>query len=161
MSSVEDESVPPTSGCVRGKLLVSGWKLYKTEDGVGIIYVTQVDLCGSIPASLLKSINLQIPLCAGTLADYVQKYGFPPYVVSSTAQHKAVSFDHGKRQFTTRLEGDDAECQFLTSKQMYPNGVKVQVEGGAEYAVTEVEHGNHLVIVKNVKGSATVVMSKS
>lgn len=151
MSSVEDPAVPPVSGCVRGNLIISGWKIYKTDGGIGITYITQVDMAGSIPSSFLKSIHLQVPLCAGKVADYVTSYGCPPYTIEATATYTRETFDHSKRELTIELAGE-GQVTWKINRQMYPNGVKVS---GAEADFAEDN-----VTVK-VSGPTTVKINKA
>lgn len=160
MSSVTDDAaVPPVSGCVRGNLMISGWKITKTANGVAITYITQVDLAGSIPSSFLKSINLQVPLCAGKVADYAQTYGFPPSTIACSATYVKESFDHAKREFVAELDGQGGECTWEVSGKMYPNGIKVSTK--AEYEIVDGEHRNKRVVIKNVNGPTTVTISKA
>lgn len=166
MSSVEDAAIPPVSGCVRGNLIVSGWKLGKVPEGVSITYITRVDLAGSIPSSFLKTVQQQIPLCAGKVAEYVQSYGFPPAIVHTTATYSPESFDHGKREFSVTVDKapnvDASEAKWLTSFQMYPNGINVSLSSDdATFEIVDAEHGNKWVHVKNITGPTTVKISKA
>jgi hypothetical protein len=86
MVSVEDDSIPAVSGCVRSNLFISGWKVYKVDGGVAITYITQIDLAGSIPTAFLKSVQQQVPLCAGSVIKYIKDHGFPPVVLECTAE---------------------------------------------------------------------------
>ncbi|KAI7877166.1 Bet v1-like protein [Lichtheimia hyalospora FSU 10163] len=157
MSSVEDPVAPPVSGCVRGTLLISGWKVYKTEGGIGITYITQVDMAGSIPSSFLKNIQLQVPLCAGKVVDYARSYGFPPVTVeAANVVYKSEDFNHAKREFTANVEGSDGVCRWLVSSQMYPNGVKVSVP----HEIVDADNNNKVVVVK-IDGPTTVKISKA
>lgn len=159
MSSIVDDAVPPVSGCVRGNLMISGWKIKKTENGLALTYITQVDLAGSIPSSFLKSINLQVPLCARKVAEYAKNYGSPPSVLTCNLVYKKETFDHASRRFQAEVEGQGGECTWEVNRKMYPNGFKV--DAAAPYDISEAENGNARVIVKNVTGSITVTISKA
>ncbi|KAI7854980.1 hypothetical protein BDC45DRAFT_556858 [Circinella umbellata] len=165
MSSVEDPAAPPVSGCVRGNLIISGWKVYKAEGGIGITYITKVDMAGSIPSSFLKSIHLQVPLCAGKVANYVSTYGFPPATLAAdNVNYKRESFDHAKREFVSEVEGqgDNAQVKWLISGQMFPNGVKVTTDGTASHEIVDAEAaGKKYVIVKGIQGAVTVKINKA
>ncbi|KAI9320525.1 hypothetical protein BX666DRAFT_1204476 [Dichotomocladium elegans] len=156
MSSVQDDAVPPVSGCVRANLIISGWKIYKAEGGIALTYITQIDLAGSIPSSFMKNVQLQVPLCAGKVAEYISNYGFPPTPVEvSGAVYKCETFDHAKRAHTAAVEGSGT-VKWLISGQMFPNGVKVSVP----HEIVDAENNNKIVVV-NVDGPTTVIISKA
>ncbi|KAI9488733.1 hypothetical protein BDB00DRAFT_771944 [Zychaea mexicana] len=165
MSSVEDPAVPPVSGCVRGNLIISGWKVFKTDGGIGITYITQVDMAGSIPSSFLKSIQLQVPLCAGKVANYVSSYGFPPATLTAdNVTYKKESFDHAKREFVAQVEGKEGDNQvkWLISGQMFPNGVKVTLDGTASHEIVDADApGRKYVVVSGLQGLVTVKINKA
>ncbi|KAG1239833.1 hypothetical protein G6F68_018248 [Rhizopus microsporus] len=107
MTSVTDPAVPVMSGNVRANLMVSGWKVTKTSTGaISLIYITQIDLAGSLPLSFLKAVQQQVPLCARKVVDYIKDHGYPPLLISSTAQFKEESFDHAKGLYEVHLEGE-------------------------------------------------------
>ncbi|KAG0173704.1 hypothetical protein DFQ28_008297 [Apophysomyces sp. BC1034] len=159
MSSVEDSQIPPVSGCVRGDLKISGWKIYQVEGGVGVTYITQVDLAGSIPSSFLKNVQLQVPLCAGKVVEYIKKHGFPPTTLTCTAVYKSESFNHDKREHVVEVDGQ-GEVSWLVSGTMYPNGVKVNVSGQGQPEIVD-EGKNRKVILRNVNGPATLKITKA
>ncbi|GAA5801378.1 hypothetical protein EDC94DRAFT_609047 [Helicostylum pulchrum] len=155
VQSVKDASIPEVSGCVRASLLMSGWKIIKTNAGVAISYVTQIDLAGSIPASLLKSSNLQIPLCAGTMTKYLKDHGFPPLKKECTATVVSETFDHAKKEYVVQWSGK-GNSRYEISKKMFPSGVKVKITGKAAF-----ENKGDLVIVTGINGSATMKLTKA
>ncbi|ORX55098.1 Bet v1-like protein [Hesseltinella vesiculosa] len=154
MASVQDDLVPEVSGCVRGNLITSGWKCEKVEDGILIVYVSQIDLAGSIPTSFLRSVQMQMPLCAGKVAEYTAAYGFPPVALDSSCVYKLESFDHAKRTHTLQLDGQ-GHIQYQFSSKMYPNGVQIKTSTGS----SQVE-GN-IITVSDINGPTTVVISKA
>lgn len=156
MNSVEDESIPAVSGNVRANLIISGWKLIKTDTGIDVTYITQVDLAGSIPAAFLKSVQQQVPLCAGLVVKYAHDYGFPPTSDTCTAEFVKEDFDHAKRTYVCQLNGS-GEVLWLVSKKMYPAGVKVDIKGNASTEI--LDDGN--VRVHNIDGPVTVTISKA
>ncbi|KAI7865096.1 hypothetical protein BDF14DRAFT_1828663 [Spinellus fusiger] len=160
ISSVEDSMTPPVSGCVRGNLIISGWRLYRVPEGVAITYITQVDLAGSIPSALLKAIQIQVPLCAGKVIDYINSYGFPPINESATAKFKSESFDHLKRTLVSEFEGQ-GEVRYIASNKMYPNGVKVSINGSATHEILPADRKNKLIVVKNINGPVSITISKA
>ncbi|CEG64380.1 hypothetical protein RMATCC62417_01360 [Rhizopus microsporus] len=155
LTSVTDSQIPENSGVVRANLILSGWKVEKTSTGISIVYITQIDLAGSIPTSFLKTVQQQVPLCAGKVVKYIKDFGYPPLCLDATATFKKESFDHGKREYTAELDGE-GEAKWSYSKQMYPGGVKVHVSGNGSVEVV-----NHEIILKGVNGPATVTITKS
>lgn len=155
LTSVTDSQIPENSGVVRANLILSGWKVEKTSTGISIVYITQIDLAGSIPTSFLKTVQQQVPLCAGKVVKYIKDFGYPPLCLDATATFKKESFDHGKREYTAELDGE-GEAKWSYSKQMYPGGVRVHVSGNGSVEVV-----NHEIILKGVNGPATVTITKS
>ncbi|KAI8343726.1 hypothetical protein BC941DRAFT_343159 [Chlamydoabsidia padenii] len=154
MASVEDNSVGAVSGCVRGNLICSGWKFEKVSEGVQITYVTQVDLAGSIPSSFLRSVQLQVPLCAGKVADYINSYGPPPVTGELSCEFKKELWDHGKRQHTVHLDGQ-GDASFSFSSKTYPGGVKVNTNCG------DAQVSGNTIQITGVNGPTTVTISKA
>ncbi|CAO3596108.1 unnamed protein product [Absidia cylindrospora] len=154
MASVDDDSIGAVSGCVRGDLICSGWKLEKVAEGVQITYVTQVDLAGSIPSSFLRNVQLQVPLCAGKVAEYVSNYGAPPVIGDISCIYKNENFDHAIREHVVELDGEGNATWSFSSK-MYPNGVNVTTTSG------EVQVSGNSILVSGVDGPTTVTISKA
>ncbi|KAI9025783.1 hypothetical protein CLU79DRAFT_743048 [Phycomyces nitens] len=160
IASVEDPLIPHVSGCVRGNLIVSGWKIYKVPEGVGLIYITQVDLAGSIPSSFLKTVQIQVPLCAGKVVEYIKSYGFPPILLDGTSGFQGEHFDHAKRSLVAHVEGQ-GEARFVASHKMYPNGVKVAISGAGTPEILPYDKNDKLVVVKGIDGPATITITKA
>jgi hypothetical protein len=164
MISVEDEAVPLVSGCVRSHLYISGWKIIKTDAGISLTYITQVDLAGSIPTAFVKSVQQQVPLCAGLVVQYAKDYGYPPTTaVEGSAVFKSENFDHAKREYVSNVDGN-GDSKWLISKKMYPNGVKVTIIGSGDAAthqIVEAENGNSVVEVTGINGPTTVKITKA
>ncbi|EPB90391.1 hypothetical protein HMPREF1544_02757 [Mucor circinelloides 1006PhL] len=162
MTSVEDDSIPAVSGCVRANLMISGWKIAKTDAGVHITYITQVDLAGSIPTAFVKNVQQQVPLCAGSVVKYVQEYGFAPTTTECTADFKSETFDHAKREYVCNLDGS-GECKWMTSSKMYPNGVTVSIVGSSGNAKHEIQDAGkgQTIVVTGIQGPTTIKISKA
>ncbi|CAO0792178.1 unnamed protein product [Mucor circinelloides] len=167
MISVKDDRIPDMPKAVRGKILISGWKVYEHGNKVGITYVNQVDLAGSIPAAFLKKLLLQIPLCAGKVRNYIREFGFVPSLklVSDKVEFKGEEFDHDKRTYTFQLSGDASghEVAHITCcSKMYPKGVSVVLTGGKGDVKQETDkHNNPRITLKNLKGNVKVTIAKA
>lgn len=155
MASVEDSTVPLVSGCVRANLIISGWRVLKTATGINLTYITQIDLAGSIPTAFLKSVQQQVPLCAGSVVKYAQNYGFPPTTALCTAEFNSENFDHAKKAYTATLDGS-GECSWLISKKMYPSGTKVTINGEAKHELNE-----DRLDLSEINGPVTVTITKA
>lgn len=167
MISVQDDRIPDTPKTVRGKLLISGWKVYETQDkNIGITYVNQVDLAGYIPAAFLRKLLLQIPLCAGKVRNYIQEFGFVPTLklVSDKVEFKGEDFDHDTRTYTLQLNGNAREhevAHITCSSKMYPNGVSVVLTGGqGDVKQENDEFDNPRIVLKNLNGNVKITISK-
>lgn len=156
MTSVEDERIPEVAGNVRATLIVSGWKVFKTDEGVGITYITQIDLAGYIPTSFLKTIEQQIPLCVGKVAQYVEEFGFPPHNVGGSAGLTTENFDNENKVYTATFSSAGNDAEYTVSNTMYPNGVDVQVTGGAKVSVTKNEGVASQVYITDIEASSTL-----
>ncbi|KAI7895592.1 uncharacterized protein EV154DRAFT_495395 [Mucor mucedo] len=164
MVSVEDETIPDTSGAVRGQLLVSGWKLSQLAGGIGITYVNQVDLAGYIPGAFLKKLLLQIPLCAGKVRDYIMTHGFVPTTTviqnNTPVEFKGEEFHHEEKKYTLQLSSQDASTHTVCSQRMYPDGIQVELKGEAEITQSVDTHGNALVHLSHIKGLIQLCITK-
>ncbi|KAI8355088.1 hypothetical protein EDC96DRAFT_516251 [Choanephora cucurbitarum] len=160
MVSVEDSAVPPVSGCVRANLMLSGWKIAKVEAGIAVTYITQVDLAGSIPSSFLKSIQQQVPMCAGSVVKYIQDHGYAPTTFECTAEFKLETFEHSKKEYVAQLDGT-GNATWLVSKKMYPSGFKVSLNGKGTEQTTDHRNGDKLLTVTDINGPLTVKINKA
>lgn len=165
MISVEDPAIPPVSSHVRANLYISGWKIFKVPDGVALTYITHIDIKGSsIPGAILRKIQLEIPLCAGRVVQYVKDNGYPPFIVGEfSGRLKSDIFDHAKRTHVVEVEGTDDEeglVKLEVGNVMYPNGFKVKVHGEATSEEIEGENGVKYVVVSGYKSPVTITISR-
>ncbi|KAG0169500.1 hypothetical protein DFQ28_002293 [Apophysomyces sp. BC1034] len=160
MVSVQDDQIPPKSGYVRGNLMLSGWKIWKQDQGLGVIFVNQIDLAGSLPSVFLRTTQQDAVLAAGRAARYIQANGFPPSAqVSDEIKFKEESFDHAKHEYVFEAEGTGtAEC--LASSKMYPGGVKVNVDGSATPEIVDAPGGHLKVLIKDIQGHIVVRINR-
>ncbi|CEP16869.1 hypothetical protein [Parasitella parasitica] len=162
MTSVEDESIPVVSRCVRATLMISGWKITKTDTGIHVTYITQVDLAGSIPTAFLKNVQQQVPLCAGSVVRYVKEFGFAPTAIECTAEFRSEAFDHAKREYICNLDGS-GECKWMTSTKMYPNGITISIagsNGNAKQDIQDDEKGQ-IITISEIQGPITIKINKA
>jgi hypothetical protein len=163
MTSVEDADIPEIYGNVRATLYVSGWKASPVPEGVAITYITQIDIAGSIPSSFLASIQQQIPLCAGKVVEYIETHGYCPYLLECSAVYEEEHFNHDEKEYVLNLKAEqaDAIAKLDISSRLYPQGINVDIEGGAEYKIKDGANGNKVLTIHNIEGAATVKVTSA
>ncbi|KAJ3271619.1 hypothetical protein HDV01_006489 [Terramyces sp. JEL0728] len=98
----EKDQAPPANGKVRAEILLAGWKLTKSSNGIFATYIVHVDPKGSIPNSIIRSIQTQTPLCISGVSNYLSNYGCLPFpVVGSLKPSGGISFN--SKEVTTSL----------------------------------------------------------
>jgi hypothetical protein len=103
MASVDSPIVPPVSYYIRTNLIISGWRILKTDTGINLIWITQIDLTGC-PINFLKSVQQQIPLCTGTVVKYIQENGYPATITVCTSDCTYENLDHSRRSYMAILK---------------------------------------------------------
>ncbi|KAK3828904.1 MAG: hypothetical protein J3Q66DRAFT_275962, partial [Benniella sp.] len=84
-TSVLDNTIPEDPSRVRAILELSGWSLRPIFDGrgntisVNVTYVIQLDIRGSLPNSVLKSVSASMMTVVPRLNDFINDIGHPPY----------------------------------------------------------------------------------
>lgn len=169
MSSVVDPLIPEISSHVRANLMAAGWVLKTLEDGkISIIYIVHIDLAGSIPASFVKIVQLQTPLCAGKVVDYAHKFGFPPYIKSIEGRILREEFDHKKKTYVVEVDAPEEHgflhnkgtVVFEVSRKMFPEGFDVKTSPEESIHDKAEADGNTLVTVKHFKEPVVITISK-
>eukprot|EP01130_Rhizamoeba_saxonica_P013155 TRINITY_DN557_c0_g1_i1.p1 TRINITY_DN557_c0_g1~~TRINITY_DN557_c0_g1_i1.p1 ORF type:complete len:199 (-),score=28.37 TRINITY_DN557_c0_g1_i1:101-697(-) len=62
-ASVQHDDIPEVSGCVRGTILASGFRITPLEEGgCRVTYIIQVDLGGWLPNAVANQVNTYQPL---------------------------------------------------------------------------------------------------
>lgn len=89
ITSVEDDKIPVNRQKVRAEMQVGSWilKEEKSEEGgvkVEAEYLISLDLKGSLPSYLIRSVIPYIPLCIAKIRDYLNTVGSPPFVVNKS-----------------------------------------------------------------------------
>ena len=82
-TSIENGESPVDSAKVRAILKIAAWTLIKTTEGVRISYIIQVDVGGNIPASVLRIVQTQTPLCIAEIDKYLRSKGPLPFLVQT------------------------------------------------------------------------------
>jgi hypothetical protein len=169
MSSVVDPLIPETTSHVRADLLAAAWILKLLEDGkISLTYVVHINLGGSIPTTFLKLVQNQTPLCAGKVADFARKFGFPPYVKSVEGHILREHFDPKKRIYEIEVDAleehgiihHNGTIVFEVSKKMFPEGFGIQTSVPEAIHEKEEADGNTIVSVKGFKEPVVITLSK-
>ena len=158
MASVEDSAVPAVKGCVRGRLDLVGWHIQAAEKGhLRVTYINHTDMGGSVPTSLMKMIQAQIPMCMIQASEFATKQGFPPYVNQlKDGRFENDSFDPKKHVYTVKVSSG-TELHLRVSRHMYAKGIAVKAPSESSYEICENAYA-YVVIVKN---ASSVTVSKA
>ncbi|KAK3831296.1 MAG: hypothetical protein JOS17DRAFT_684670, partial [Linnemannia elongata] len=84
-TSVLDSTIPEDPGRIRALLELSGWSLRPTFDGQGntvsvnVTFVIQIDIRGTLPTSVVKSLTASMMTAVSRLNQFINKSGYPPY----------------------------------------------------------------------------------
>ncbi|KAG0345186.1 hypothetical protein BG004_003897 [Podila humilis] len=84
-TSVLDPTIPENPGRIRAMLELSGWSLRPTFDGQGntvsvnVTFVVQIDIRGTLPSSVVKSMTSSMTMAVARLNQFINKTGYPPF----------------------------------------------------------------------------------
>ncbi|KAG0040355.1 hypothetical protein BGZ82_003361 [Podila clonocystis] len=84
-TSVLDPTIPEDPGRIRAMLELSGWSLRPTFDGQGntvsvnVTFVIQIDIRGTLPSSVVKSMTSSMTMAVSRLNQFINKVGYPPF----------------------------------------------------------------------------------
>ncbi|KAI8336953.1 hypothetical protein BC941DRAFT_502487 [Chlamydoabsidia padenii] len=161
-SVVDDEINPPVEGYIRGKMVCTGWKISRVSNGMMITFINQLDLCGSVPTAVAKSTLQQMPLCTYKLAQYHDKYGFPPsmsLVDGVSVQYLGEDFDHTSVTYNLKLDStteiQQTVAEVVCCDKMFSKGFEVVVKGQAWFE-TVPSNASHTVRISHVSGPVTI-----
>jgi hypothetical protein len=124
-----------------------------------ITFINQMDLCGSVPVALARSTLQQMPTCTAKLAQYHDKYGFPPCTEVHTDQYLGEDFDHSTATYTLQLKGDGNEktaAEIVCCDKMFSKGFQVSVQGGQAQFETVPSKASQTVRISHVSGAVTI-----
>ncbi|CAG8818025.1 20578_t:CDS:2, partial [Dentiscutata erythropus] len=118
-------------------LITAGWILKpnfnssKSIESVNVVYLVDIDIkLDTVPSSILKSINLQTPLCVQKVNEIMHKHGFPPFVSrieSIKLINSELDIKTFQSNFTFKSSKEEGIIEIHTSKIMYPNGFDITI----------------------------------
>ncbi|KAK3846179.1 MAG: hypothetical protein J3R72DRAFT_363732, partial [Linnemannia gamsii] len=98
-TSVLDSTIPEDPGRIRALLELSGWSLRPTFDGQGntvsvnVTFVIQIDIRGTLPISVVKSLTASMMTAVFRLNQFINKTGYPPYASHISGTRLLDTFD--------------------------------------------------------------------
>ncbi|RKP24257.1 hypothetical protein SYNPS1DRAFT_17463, partial [Syncephalis pseudoplumigaleata] len=95
-TSVEDPSMPEQPKRVRAQLDMNAWILKADPESpttVHATYMVQFDPRGSLPSSLAKTVQTQMPMCVARVAEFLAKYTPPPSISRTTLARSNEKYD--------------------------------------------------------------------
>ncbi|KAF9139584.1 hypothetical protein BGX30_007812 [Mortierella sp. GBA39] len=98
-TSVLDSTIPENPGRIRAMLELSGWSLRPTFDGQGntvsvnVTFVVQVDIRGTLPSSVVKSMTASMTTAVPRLNQFINKTGYPPFASHISGTRLLDTFD--------------------------------------------------------------------
>ncbi|KAK5828794.1 hypothetical protein F5H01DRAFT_271168, partial [Linnemannia elongata] len=98
-TSVLDPTIPEDPGRIRAMLELSGWSLRPTFDGQGntvsvnVTFVVQVDIRGTLPSSVVKTMTASMTTAVPRLNQFINKTGYPPFASHISGTRLLDTFD--------------------------------------------------------------------
>ncbi|KAF9345467.1 hypothetical protein BGX26_003097 [Mortierella sp. AD094] len=98
-TSVLDSTIPEDPGRIRALLELSGWSLRPIFDGhgntlsVNVTFVIQIDIRGTLPNSVVKSLTASMMTAVPRLNHFINKTGYPPYASQISGTRLLDTFD--------------------------------------------------------------------
>lgn len=98
-TSVLDPTIPEDPGRIRAMLELSGWSLRPTFDGQGntvsvnVTFVVQIDIRGTLPSSIVKSMTATMTTAVPRLNQFINKTGYPPFASHISGTRLLDTFD--------------------------------------------------------------------
>ncbi|KAL1915797.1 uncharacterized protein VTP21DRAFT_6556 [Calcarisporiella thermophila] len=140
--SVEDSKLPEDPHRIRAHMF-SGWIIRPETDpnteriqAIHVTYISRLDLRGSPPPSVLRTLMLEVPECIVRVGDFLERYGPPPYlrkvagrVVDEACDLRKLTYDltYVARQPPTKgFPGWYTELR--VGQKLYPTGFDVAVQ---------------------------------
>ncbi|CAG8549928.1 10040_t:CDS:2 [Paraglomus brasilianum] len=151
-TSVVDSTIPETRKYVRADLDMAGWYLKPQFDSSGfvtavdIVYVVGIDIkLDIVPSAILKQLSSQTPMCVGKVCDVIQKYGYPPYIRSTTGAVTYVKFDIKLSKYDLKLtDMSGGAVELRLCRKIYASGFDISIK--PEVATVEVLANNTDVV---------------
>ncbi|KAF9927840.1 hypothetical protein FBU30_002843 [Linnemannia zychae] len=127
-TSVLDSTIPEDPGRIRALLELSGWSLRPMFDGQGhtvsvnVTFVIQIDIRGTLPTSVVKSLTSSMMTAVSRLNQFINKSGYPPYVSSISGTRLLDTFDPKTGFYELCYKAAPGITEIRIGERMYRDG---------------------------------------
>ncbi|KAI9334651.1 hypothetical protein DFJ73DRAFT_35896 [Zopfochytrium polystomum] len=148
-SSIPDHSHPSDPKRVRAHLETGTWVLEPKDGGIAVSYFVLIDVKGSVPASVLKLVQSQTPMCVAEVGNYLANEGPFPFLIRHVANFEpsfnitdfSQDYDPKSGSFNARFTVNNAgslggSLTYLFPSKRFPGGrVAVAVQCAVAEAI--------------------------
>ncbi|KAF8941450.1 hypothetical protein BGZ58_008725 [Dissophora ornata] len=133
-TSVLDTTIPEDPGRIRALLELSGWSLRPIFDGQGntvsvnVTYVIQIDIRGTLPNSVVKSISASMMTAVPRLNHFMNKTGYPPYASHIAGNRLFDTFDPKTGHFELCFKAAPGWTEIRVGRKVYREGYDVFIK---------------------------------
>ncbi|KAG0291463.1 hypothetical protein BGZ98_003006, partial [Dissophora globulifera] len=175
-TSVIDPTIPEDPGRIRAMLELSGWSLRPTFDGQGntvsvnVTFVIQIDIRGSLPSSVVKSMTSSMTTAVSRLNQFINKSGYPPFASHISGTRLLDSFNPTTGVYELCYKASPGWTEVRIGRKVYkegydffikPDDPSVRVEmapdfGGVRVYTTLDHEGQSIIAQVSRKGQNAV-----
>ncbi|KAF9331877.1 hypothetical protein BG006_005251 [Podila minutissima] len=127
-TSVLDPTIPEDPGRIRALLELSGWSLRPTFDGQGntvavnVTFVIQIDIRGTLPNSVVKSMTASMTTAVSRLNQFLNKTGYPPYASHISGTRLLDTFDPTTGFYELCYKAAPGWTEIRVGRKVYKDG---------------------------------------
>ncbi|KAG0085860.1 hypothetical protein BGZ92_008647, partial [Podila epicladia] len=127
-TSVLDPTIPEDPGRIRALLELSGWSLRPTFDGQGntvavnVTFVIQIDIRGTLPNSVVKSMTASMTTAVSRLNQFLNKTGYPPYASHISGTRLLDTFDPKTGFYELCYKAAPGWTEIRVGRKVYKDG---------------------------------------
>ncbi|KAG0307417.1 hypothetical protein BGZ98_000311 [Dissophora globulifera] len=127
-TSVLDSTIPEDPGRIRALLELSGWSLRPIFDGQGntvsvnVTYVIQIDIRGTLPNSVVKSLSASMMSAVNRLNQFMNRTGYPPYPSHISGNRLFDTFDAKTGHFELCYKAAPGWTEVRVGRKVYSEG---------------------------------------
>lgn len=127
-TSVLDPTIPEDPGRIRALLELSGWSLRPTFDGQGntvavnVTFVIQIDIRGTLPNSVVKSMTASMTTAVSRLNQFLNKTGYPPYASHISGTRLLDTFDPKTGSYEFCYKAAPGWTEIRVGRKVYKDG---------------------------------------
>lgn len=127
-TSVLDPTIPEDPGRIRAMLELSGWSLRPTFDGQGntvsvnVTFVVQVDIRGTLPSSVVKTMTASMTTAVPRLNQFINKTGYPPFASHISGTRLLDTFDPTSGFYELCYKAAPGWTEIRVGRKVYKEG---------------------------------------